>query len=290
MNQGIIPRIVKDNPAKQLVYLGVTLSKNMAFTAHIQALALKTKPKLDALRRLLPNVSGPSSSKRRIMAAVAENVILYAAPVWAHAMEVGRCRSKVTSLQRTALLRVTSAYRTVSAEALQVIAGATPIHLAAMERKRLFNMGESTSALKKAARHETLMEWQRSWSAMTSKAQWTKRLIPDIVLWVNCPHRRVSYYFTQFLTGHGSFGTFTARIGKTESDLCWRCDAPDSPEHLLYHCTRWQTERELLERELRTIPPIQDLTRLLCGYKRVFASVYDFVTAAVRKKEIEDLT
>lgn len=45
-----------------------------------------------------------------------------------------------------------------------------------------------------------------------------KQLIPNVnPEWVKWPfrkHRRITYYETQALTGHGSFRSFTKRIGK----------------------------------------------------------------------------
>lgn len=32
--------------------------------------------------RLMPNIGGPSTAKRRLLASVAESRLLYAAPVW----------------------------------------------------------------------------------------------------------------------------------------------------------------------------------------------------------------
>lgn len=66
-----------------------------------------------------------------------DNLVLYAAPVWGHAMNLERCKMIVGRIQQTALLRVASAYRTVSAEALNVITGTPPMHLLILERKRL---------------------------------------------------------------------------------------------------------------------------------------------------------
>ncbi|KAG5864875.1 hypothetical protein JTB14_010056 [Gonioctena quinquepunctata] len=50
----------------------------------------------------------------------------------------------ITSCQRIALLRVSSAYRTVSAAAIQVVRGVAPIALLAQERARLYHRGHDT--------------------------------------------------------------------------------------------------------------------------------------------------
>lgn len=65
---------------------------------------------------------------------VIHSTILYAAPVWRSAIKVERNKQLLISCQRKTLLRVASAYRTVSAQAVQVIAGFPPIDLMVAER------------------------------------------------------------------------------------------------------------------------------------------------------------
>ncbi|XP_018572026.1 uncharacterized protein LOC108911539 [Anoplophora glabripennis] len=44
---------------------------------------------------------------------------------------------------------------------------------------------------------------------------------------------------TQALTGHGSFKTYTFKIGKTRDASCVYCGEEDSPRHTLFSCERW---------------------------------------------------
>lgn len=49
------------------------------------------------------------------------------------------------------------------------------------------------------------------------------------------------------LSGYGSFGTYTLRIGKTTNDLCQHCrGAVDSLEHTWSECPHWWIWREEL--------------------------------------------
>ena len=53
----------------------------------------------------------------------------------------------------------------------------------------------------------------------------------------------------QFITGHGSFQSFRNRFGINDSDLCtW--GEPDSPEHVLKHCTKYDEIRKALRRQI----------------------------------------
>lgn len=106
--------------------------------------------------------------------------------------------------------------------------------------------------------------------------------------WVNCKHRALSYFVTQFLTGHGSYFTYTKRIGKTPSDDCPRCGVTDSPSHMLYSCGRWDLERQNLSAEIGPIPPTQDLVGSMCGSKQVWDAVTHFIHLSMAAKEQED--
>jgi hypothetical protein len=66
---------------------------------------------------------GARSSRRRLLAAVVHSKLLYGAPAWAGALKYKRNTDILVSAQRRALLRIASAYKTTSAEAIQVITG-----------------------------------------------------------------------------------------------------------------------------------------------------------------------
>ncbi|KAJ8911986.1 hypothetical protein NQ315_003268 [Exocentrus adspersus] len=195
------------------------------------------------LAKLMPNIGGPVASKRRLLAAVVQSILLYAAP-------------------RKALIRVISAYRTISAAAAQVISGTPPIHLLVEEHKNVFE-GNSGYENNKEARQQTLRKWQAEWEAHEGTAQWTKRLIPNLQVWIQYAHRNMDYCLTQVLTGHGSFKSYTHRIGKAEKDRCYYCDATDSPSHALFACERWSLRRTRVEMELKLE---QELTPDTCIY------------------------
>ncbi|KAJ8971166.1 hypothetical protein NQ314_000843 [Rhamnusium bicolor] len=154
-------------------------------------------------------------------------------------------------VQRRMLLRVCSAYRTTSTVALQVITGVIPIDLMVEERRYLYEMGNGQElAIRKAARERTLNLWQRRWELNEEKGQWTKRLIPNLRPWVTCRHRRIDFYISQFLTGHGSFGVYTQRLGISENAFCVYCGEEDSPEHTVLYCHRWAPYRIAIYGEL----------------------------------------
>lgn len=123
-------------PSRLIKYLGVQIDKKLCYKEHVQPVCNRAQQTASALARLMPRVDGPSSSKRKLLATVVECKLLYAAPIWARAMEVGAYRRKMEAVQRKAAIGASRCYRTVSQEALLVIAGIIPIDLMALERSK----------------------------------------------------------------------------------------------------------------------------------------------------------
>ncbi|XP_044763840.1 uncharacterized protein LOC123320556 [Coccinella septempunctata] len=70
---------------------------------------------------------------------------------------------------------------------------------------------------------------------------------------------------TKFLTGHGSFGTYTSRIGKTATDECHVCGTQESPQHVFYEYARFSQERAALERDIGHLPELDGIIPFM-GY------------------------
>ncbi|KAH0811666.1 hypothetical protein GEV33_011125 [Tenebrio molitor] len=80
----------------------------------------------------------------RLLNAVVFSILLYGAPIWEHAMKVERFRNYLERIVRQNAARVSSAYRTASTEALEVIAGFPPIDLLVAERTRVYEEGRES--------------------------------------------------------------------------------------------------------------------------------------------------
>lgn len=190
------------------------------------------------------------------------SILLYGCEVWADTLK-SECRRKILAkAQRTAALRVASAYRTVSEAAVLIISGTIPIDLLARERKELWDLKKSetndtddhtrdrTNTRRQQARARTLQIWQERW-ASEAKGKWTKRLIPNIDKWYDRKFGEVNYYITQMLSGHGYFYKYLNKIGKAETAECIYGDAPiDDADHTFFKCERWTAERKAIEDRL----------------------------------------
>ena len=114
------------------------LDRRLSFGEHLQIATAKAIQCGAALTRLMPNISGPREAKRRLVASVVNSKLLYAAPIWTSALNNHAIQKKLFSAQRGMVLRIFSAYRTVSTCAVLVLASVPPIDLLAEERKETF--------------------------------------------------------------------------------------------------------------------------------------------------------
>ncbi|GBP00747.1 Putative 115 kDa protein in type-1 retrotransposable element R1DM [Eumeta japonica] len=124
-------------------YLGMRLDPKLTFARQIEYATQKAAKITTQLSRLMANVGGPLQSKRKLLMEACNGILLYGSEVWAETLKT-KCRAKMLlTVQRTSALRVTSAYRTVSAAAVLVIAGMKPIDLQALERMEVFSIKEN---------------------------------------------------------------------------------------------------------------------------------------------------
>ncbi|KAJ8927239.1 hypothetical protein NQ314_020318 [Rhamnusium bicolor] len=85
----------------------------------------------------MPTVGGPQSGKRKTLGAVAQSIMLYAAPIWEGVMKVAKLRHKLASVQRKMAIRICGAYKTIFGEAL-VIASLLSIDFVTIERTEVY--------------------------------------------------------------------------------------------------------------------------------------------------------
>ncbi|KMQ82631.1 reverse transcriptase [Lasius niger] len=213
----------------------------------------------------IPNLRGPSESKRRLYLNALLSVILYEAPVWSDEFSSARqkIRMQLMSLQRSMAIRVIAAYRTVSLDAAILLARMPPLHIIAAKQKRIYAgirelLNEGTWTRKKAKEvhdkeQEAMMnQWERN---IVDPKLWGKRkreaIHPNLLEWATRKHGRMTYRTTQLLTGHGSFGSYLYRIEKRESSACWFCEEEiDNADHTIGVCREWTEERDALKEKI----------------------------------------
>ena len=85
--------------------------------------------------------------------------MLYGSEIWAEALYVKKRANSLLSVQRTAALRIASAYRTASAHAVLVMAGTIPVDLLAAERMEIYKTKLAGNHITRHFRENTISKW-----------------------------------------------------------------------------------------------------------------------------------
>lgn len=265
---------------RSLKHLGVMLDDRLTFGSHVEYACKKASMAISALSRMMSNSSAVYASKRKLLASVAVSILRYGGPAWASALGTDCHRGKLESTHRLMCLRVASAYRTVSRDAVCVIASMMPIGIVVMEDVECFDQ-RGTSGVRRTIRLASMVRWQREWTSST-KGRWTYRLIPDITGWVDRRHGEVNFHLTQFLSGHGCFRQYLHRFGHAETPVCPECaDLEETAEHVVFVCPRFVGERNamLAISGLDTTP--DNIVRRMCQDSAIWSAVSTAVSQIV---------
>lgn len=228
------------NPSNSLKYLGVLIDKNITWIPHLQQMSARANQTASTLLKLMPRNSGPNQKSRKLLYSVVISIALYGAPVWAEGLKYKRNIKILEKLERRMLIYITQGYKTISTDALQVVASMPPLELLAKERA--YNFGADKES--KNYNRKCLMDnWTKRWRE-TRNGEWTKSVIKDLETWVNRKFGEVDYFLTQALTGHGDFGTYLKRIQKSPTNRCEFCMKIDDPKHTLFECEEFADVRD----------------------------------------------
>lgn len=280
---------VSIHPSESLKYLGLTLCKKLGYRHHIKTAAAKAGSTAAALGRILPNIGGASQRKRRLLATVVTNQLLYASPIWAGALVFKNNVETLEGPQRKVALRCVRAYRTVSTAAALVVSGLIPAHLLAEEQqKRYRHRCEGIVYDESEERNATICKWQEEWRK-SDKGKWTRRLIPEIKNWLQRKFGNCDFHLTQMLTGHGCFGQYLTKYKKRQNPECVDCGAvDDTAEHTLFVCDRWWRTRRELEVILETEMVPDTIVGKMLESREKWEAVKRFVEKVLSTKEEEE--
>ncbi|XP_065078100.1 uncharacterized protein LOC135701287 [Ochlerotatus camptorhynchus] len=123
----------------------------------------------------MPNNAGPCSSKKRFLASVLSSILRYGGPAWVPALETKQNQRKLSSTFRFIAMRVGSAYRTISSEAVCVIAGIIPVSIALAEDSECYRWRDA-GRVRKVVRAESLAKWQHEWNTAENVPVWPRLL------------------------------------------------------------------------------------------------------------------
>lgn len=268
-------------PKNAVKYLGVWMDTKLTFAEHIKKTIQKAELTGRALSTLMPNIGGPKASKRKLYSGVVHSQILYGAPAWHEATNNKKLMVKLSSLQRTMSIRVTSAYRTISTEAVGVIAGISPIELQIIERRERY-----TGTPTYIAKENLLRHWQDKWDR-TVNGRWTHHLIPVIQKWTNRQHGEVDYFISQALSGHGCYKKYLYDRRRADSDECEYCMEVDDAPHTLFACIRWSEVRQTFQNETgKQFNPV-NMMQCLLETEEMWNYTYKAIKTIINAKERE---
>lgn len=247
-------------------YLGVYVGAGMRMVAHVNAVASKVTRLVSALAGYAGRNWGLSCDTwRTLHDGVLVPVALYAASAWADRLSDDQY-AVLSAAQRGALARMAKSYASASAMALTVVTGTPPIRLLAREArirylvKRGFSTGgprdEPLAALAGGlegldmaeARRRLRAAVEEAWNGeylASRQAAATKRFFPTVSDRLHARWVRLDHYVTQFLTGHGDFGSKLRGLGLRSIGDCW-CGAADTDTHTLFECPIFEGERRAL--------------------------------------------
>ncbi|KAJ8937189.1 hypothetical protein NQ314_012008 [Rhamnusium bicolor] len=90
-----------------------------------------------------------------------------------------------------------------------------------------------------------------------------------------------------FLTGHGSFGVYTQRLGISENAFCVYCGEEDSPEHTVLYCHGWAPYRIAIYGELGFQLTAETLVAHMIEDKRQCNTIGNMIRTIMQDKEKE---
>ncbi|KAH8345362.1 hypothetical protein KR059_002276, partial [Drosophila kikkawai] len=98
--------------SRAIKYLGVMIDTRLSFREHLTYASSKAATTVRALSRIMLNHHGPRQASKLLLATAARATMLYAAPVWSHAMATPSYGGGLMAAHRLAALRICSAFRT----------------------------------------------------------------------------------------------------------------------------------------------------------------------------------
>ena len=211
----------------------------------------------------------------------------------------------VRKAQRSAMIRTTTAYRTVSFHALCILSGIMPIDLKAgmwrevyinrdKDRKNIAFTGNKQALKAREAAHRKLAlenamrKWQEEWDSIP-QTNWTRRMFKSVGIFVGKDRRSFSmdYHIMQLLTGHGAFQAFKKRIAKVTSDRCLDCreEGRDDAEHVLLLCPTYDKERADLKAIIGEHLEVETLVERITKNERSWVAFRHFSAEVMKDKE-----
>jgi hypothetical protein len=281
----ILPNSTILRPSTTIKILGILLDPSLTFTPHINSLCQRANKLYELIVRVQGNTWGLNFQHRRTLyRAVVESLFGYCASTFYKSSTYTRTAQKLRQTQRPLLIRILSAYHTVSTNASQILTNLMPLHLLIQQRAQLFwlknptldrgllnNFNNINAPLRdrvKSIRLHYLNEWQQEWDSY-SGAEITHEFFPCIHLRQTIrPPLNFDYVTTQFITGHGLFKTYLTKQHIITDPTCPCGTDLDTVQHNLFDCPLTATIRE--NTDILTAVEASDTAALFSVFHQIF--------------------
>ncbi|KAJ8876489.1 hypothetical protein PR048_020934 [Dryococelus australis] len=178
-------------------------------------------------------------------------------------------------------------YRTVSTDALQVIAGIAPMDLRVIEVGKLALTrvnGQVEPQHRRVAWEKVMEDWHERWSA-SEKGRVTFTIFP-------CVREKLKLDFVlthdlvQFLSGHGNFKAKLYELGLVDDPQCDDCLVLHTMAHVLHDCVRIEDLREILKWKLSLLGLDFDLAVIKAADSDAKALLSEFARKVMRRLSV----
>ncbi|XP_050079239.1 uncharacterized protein LOC126566707, partial [Anopheles maculipalpis] len=121
--------------------------------------------------------------------------------------------------------------------------------------------------------------WQQQWTAgaeqQGSPGMKTRRLIPDIMSWVNRKHGEIDFFLSQLFTGHGFLRSYFVEKGILDgSPNCPVCEHDvEDVDHVMFHCPRFARIRHEMQQQSHTRLTMDNLAAEMCANRDTWEAV-----------------
>lgn len=240
----------------EMKYLGIIIDTNLNYKKHVEYITNKLKKYYNKIRALYGNKYGLDTQKKKreiIYNALFRSIIEYGSLAYFEKLRITEIK-KLKSIQRTTLIGIISAYRTVSHTASHVIAGIIPIDLQLTRTNKIkrikikFKEGKITKKGMeeniKTIKLDTVKIWQEQYEKDKTGRR-TANLIPNIELRLKNKKLKTNYFLTQYLTGHGKFASYLKKFKIIKNSCCRECTKfEDDPDHTFIKCKNFDNIRK----------------------------------------------
>lgn len=234
----------------EVKYLGVWIGEGMRCDRHVAEIGTKVIDLVGMFAREMRVEWGLSSrTLYKLYRLVIQPGMLSGVEFWGEEMLRRRViRDRWNAVQRRVVIKMISAYRTVSGDAVCVVAGVEPFDLKvemSMNCGRDVSEGISRVESVERRQEEMVAAWQARWE-LSSKGRTTFEYIRQ----VSCdghPNWKLDHYVTQGLTGHGNFKDKLCSFGLIREGLCDVCRIEETAEHVVLICEKFEEERNELK-------------------------------------------